>query len=108
MIAPVFGGLGSSFLFAIVGLLISLPLLTILLIEFEDMDNEEDFEKSSHSPCVTMDREISNNDFEDFSVNPATGLLMMNGSIGLDVDGNPFGVDLSYGDSDSIFSCDSV
>lgn len=40
-----------------------------------------------------------NNSLDDFTINPATGLPMVNGMGGVDVAGNPYGVDNSHHDS---------
>lgn len=54
---------------------------------------------SNTSNSIDSDTQIHNSDTasysqDDFAVNPATGLPMVGGMGGVDVHGNPFGMDL--------------
>lgn len=40
-----------------------------------------------------------NTPIDDFTINPATGLPMVNGMSGVDIAGNPYGVDNTHHDS---------
>lgn len=45
---------------------------------------------------------LESNFHEEFTINPANGLPMIDGAGGIDIEGNPFGTDLSHDYSGSL------
>jgi hypothetical protein len=94
IVGAIFGGLGGGLFGAISGALVSL---------LPDTDDQDDETLEIHSGFSFPIMGSNGQDFEmdNFRINPATGLPMMHGSTGFDVEGNPYGIDLSSNNSDS-------